>query len=68
MNTNTNNIGVLASELTGITNALYLLSEQFAFTNENCRMSNEIICGTLHSIASHIERITDDLDNIEVNS
>ena len=65
---NKNSIETLTSELVGISDALYLLSHQFESKNERTELSNEIIGGTLHSLAAHLERITDDLDSIEAAS
>lgn len=64
MNT-THSIEDIIAELAGIKDNLFLLSAQFEGQARDCRFSNETIGGTLASIALHLERVCEDLDNIE---
>ena len=52
----------LSTELTGITQSLFLLAKEFDNCDRPTTLSNDIISGTLYQIACHIERINDDLD------
>lgn len=63
MITNNREIEDLTTELTGITQSLYLLAKEFEYQDRPASLSNEIISGTLYQLASHIERINDDLDD-----
>lgn len=58
---NTNVIENLSTELSGVKDELYLLSIQFG-KNDGCQPDNFTISGTLHAIAAHVGRISDDLD------
>lgn len=57
----------LSLELNGVTENLMLVSNQFGKVNEPCGWSNQTISETLFSIAKHLERIGDDLDDYIVH-
>ena len=63
---NVTNIDELALELNGIKDTLFLLAKSFDNIDRPADVSNEIVSGTLHTIAMHVERITNDLDNIYI--
>lgn len=63
---NITNIDEIALELNGIKDTLFLLAKSFDNINSPADVSNEIVSGTLHTIAMHVERITNDLDNISI--
>ena len=63
---NITNIDELALELNGIKDTLFLLAKSFDNIDRPADVSNEIVSGTLHTIAMHVERITNDLDNIYI--
>ena len=63
---NNNKIEEISLELTGIRDTLFILGGQFANKDEHCRWDNNTISGMLNAIAYHIERISDDLDNINI--
>ena len=51
-------------ELDGIKFTLYLLGD--AFSKGNCKWDNETIRGTIQAIAMHIDRISKELDDLQV--
>ena len=64
MNT-THSIEDIVAELAGIKDNMFFLSAQFDNQGKFCRFDNETIGGALASIALHLERVCEDLDNIE---
>lgn len=60
----TNKIDELALELNGIRNTILLLSDRFT----TIKVDSLDVCGILDSVAGHIERISNDLDDISIQT
>lgn len=61
-----NNIKIeeISLELKGIRDTLFILGGQFGRKDEPCIWDNNTISGMLNTIAYHIDRISEDLEEI----
>ena len=63
---NTDKLDNLVVELSGIKDTLIMVTEQFNHSEKPCIFDNNTIAGTLNSIAYHIGRISDELDDLTI--